>query len=174
MRVVAVLALWCLASTATATTQVHYVMGTFLRVTVDDDLPPAAFDRCFVRAHELDHTFSRVDETSELVRLNAGGGGPASDIFRSVLGAARALARATEGTFDVTAGSVTALWRESRTPSAGDSISTFALSVSISRIGSPFLTASPGDLSQRTTLPVSCAISSAGMMTLVGISVPAR
>jgi pantothenate kinase len=28
-----------LASTAGASTQVHYVMGTFLRVVVDDDVP---------------------------------------------------------------------------------------------------------------------------------------
>src|SRR5258705_3994176 len=55
------------------------------------------------------------------------------------------------------------------TPEAGASISTVTLSVSISTIGSPFCTASPGDLSQRRTLPVSCASSSAGMMMLVGI-----
>src|SRR6267142_1233471 len=55
------------------------------------------------------------------------------------------------------------------TPDAGASISTVTLSVSISTIGSPFCTASPGRLSQWTTLPVSCASSSAGMMTFVGI-----
>jgi hypothetical protein len=44
------------------------------------------------------------------------------------------------------------------------------LSVSISTIGSPFLTESPGDLSQCRTLPLSCASSSAGMMTVVGIA----
>src|SRR5207247_5475076 len=57
-----------------------------------------------------------------------------------------------------------------RVPDAGASISTVTLSVSISTIDSPFLTVSPGDLSQRRTLPVSCASSSAGMMTLVGIA----
>src|SRR4030095_13947436 len=55
------------------------------------------------------------------------------------------------------------------TPDAGASISTVILSVSISTIGSPFCTASPGDLSQRRTLPDSCASSSAGMMMFVGI-----
>src|SRR5713226_8130087 len=56
-----------------------------------------------------------------------------------------------------------------RTPEAGASISVVALSVSISTSGSPFRTLSPGDLSQCRTLPVSCASSSAGMMTFVGI-----
>src|SRR2546427_2578860 len=57
-----------------------------------------------------------------------------------------------------------------RIPDAGASISTVTLSVSISTIDSPFLTKSPGALSQCRTLPVSCASSSAGMMTLVGIA----
>jgi len=57
------------------------------------------------------------------------------------------------------------------TPDAGASISTVTLSVSISTIGSPFCTVSPGRLSQWTTLPVSCASSRAGMMTWVGIAV---
>src|SRR6267142_4189816 len=56
-----------------------------------------------------------------------------------------------------------------RTPEAGASISVVALSVSISTSGSPFRTLSPGDLSHCRTLPVSCASSSAGMMTFVGI-----
>src|SRR5205823_7978346 len=60
------------------------------------------------------------------------------------------------------------------TPDAGASISTVTLSVSISTIGSPFLTVSPGALSQRRTLPVSCASSSAGMMTLAGIATGSR
>src|SRR5947199_4553381 len=57
-----------------------------------------------------------------------------------------------------------------RTPETGASISVVALSVSLSTSGSPFRTLSPGDLSQCRTLPVSCASSSAGMMTFVGIS----
>src|SRR5262245_27140514 len=44
------------------------------------------------------------------------------------------------------------------------------LSVSISTIGSPLATRSPGAFSHRSTLPVSCASSSAGMMTFVGIA----
>src|SRR5207245_10282341 len=43
-----------------------------------------------------------------------------------------------------------------KTPEAGASISTVTLSVSISTIGSPFLTACPGALSHFNTLPFSC------------------
>src|SRR5947199_1196215 len=54
-------------------------------------------------------------------------------------------------------------------PSAGASISTVTLSVSTSSSGSPLRTLSPSCLSQRRTLPVSCAIPSAGMITSAGI-----
>ena len=57
------------------------------------------------------------------------------------------------------------------TPSPGDSISMTALSVSISSRGSPLRTGSPSFFSQLMSLPVSCAISRAGMTTLIGIIV---
>src|SRR6202023_869295 len=53
-----------------------------------------------------------------------------------------------------------------RMPSAGASTSITALSVSISRRGSPLVTRSPSFLRQDTSLPVSCAISRAGITTL--------
>ena len=109
-----------LVPVASATTQIHYVMGTFLRVVVDDDVPPAAFDGCFARARDLDRTFSRFDPASELTRLNAHGGGPASHQLRAVLGRAVALAHATGGAFDVSVGAVTALWRRPTPPSAAE------------------------------------------------------
>ncbi len=56
-----------------------------------------------------------------------------------------------------------------RTPEAGASSSIVTLSVSISAMGSPLRTVSPGALIQRRSLPVSWASSSAGMMTLVAI-----
>ena len=56
-----------------------------------------------------------------------------------------------------------------RTPSPPASISTTALSVSTSRRISPFLTASPSFFFHETSLPVSCAISSAGITTLTAI-----
>src|SRR5690242_20058303 len=58
-----------------------------------------------------------------------------------------------------------------RTPSAGASTSTTALSVSISRRGSPLVTRSPSFFRQAISLPVSCAISRAGMTTLKAIVV---
>ncbi|MGH7895998.1 MAG: FAD:protein FMN transferase, partial [Candidatus Binatia bacterium] len=63
---------------ATATTQVHYVMGTYLAVTVDDGAPASMLAECFAEARALDRLFSRYDEASELTRLNAEGGGTAS------------------------------------------------------------------------------------------------
>jgi thiamine biosynthesis lipoprotein len=105
-----------LASTAAATTQVHYVMGTMLRVDVDGDVAPDVLGRCFATARELDRTFSRFDPASELVRLNATGGGPASEEFRQGMGQAMELARATHGAFDVSVGALTALWRAPRAP----------------------------------------------------------
>src|SRR5437879_3535361 len=62
-------------------------------------------------------------------------------------------------------------WAETaeRMPSPGDSTSTTALSVSTSSIGSPLATCSPSRLRQETTLPVSCAISRAGITTLTAI-----
>src|SRR3984893_7455942 len=56
-----------------------------------------------------------------------------------------------------------------RIPPAGDSISTTALSVSISRSGSPLPTLSPSFLRQARSLPVSWAISNAGITTLIAI-----
>jgi hypothetical protein len=52
-------------------------------------------------------------------------------------------------------------------PEALASISTVALSVSISIIASPFVTRSPSCFNQEMSLPVSCAIPKAGMMTLL-------
>ncbi len=60
----------------------------------------------------------------------------------------------------------------SSAPVAGASISTVTLSVSISMIGSPLDTIAPSGLSHLRILPVSCAISSAGMITLVANGFP--
>src|SRR3984957_437361 len=56
-----------------------------------------------------------------------------------------------------------------RIPSAGASTSITALSVSISRSGSPLVTRSPSCFRQAMSLPVSCAISRAGITTLKAI-----
>src|SRR5213592_2018432 len=56
------------------------------------------------------------------------------------------------------------------TPSADASTSTTALSVSTSSSGSPLLMTSPSFFNHETIFPVSCAISSAGITTLVAIT----
>jgi FAD:protein FMN transferase len=105
------------AGTAGATTQVHYVMGTMLRVDVDGDVAPDVLGPCFAAARALDRTFSRFDASSELVRLNADGGGDASPTLRRALADAQSLTRRTGGAFDVSVGALTALWRVPGTPS---------------------------------------------------------
>lgn len=111
MRRFLAILLLAIGGPAAATTQVHYVMGTYLRVTTDGDVAPQVFDACFVRARALDRTFSRFDPASELVRLNAAGGGTASPLLRETLREALVLEQATRGAFDVSAGALTALWR---------------------------------------------------------------
>src|SRR6202166_4141360 len=59
-----------------------------------------------------------------------------------------------------------------RMPSAVASTSITALSVSISRRGSPLVTRSPSFFRQAMSLPVSCAISRAGITTLKAIVFP--
>ena len=59
------------AAVATAGTQVHYVMGTYLRITADGDGAAAGMRACFQEVRRLDDVFSRWSETSELSRLNA-------------------------------------------------------------------------------------------------------
>ena len=56
-----------------------------------------------------------------------------------------------------------------RIPSPGASTSTTALSVSISSSGSPLMTRSPSFFRQARSFPFSCAISSAGITTLIAI-----
>ena len=59
--------------------------------------------------------------------------------------------------------------KPARTPLARASSSSVALSVWISAITSPALTASPSALSQRTSWPVCWAMPSAGIITSVAI-----
>jgi len=103
-----------------AATQVHYVMGTYLRVTVDDDVPVHALDACFADARALDRTFSRYDAGSELTRLNGAGGGLAGPVMRSGLAHALELKRTTDGAFDVSVGALTRLWHRPSRPGADE------------------------------------------------------
>ena len=71
------LAAW--AVPRTQQTQVHYVMGTYLRITADGDGAAAGMAACFREAARLEHVFSRFDGTSELSRLNAASGTSAGE-----------------------------------------------------------------------------------------------
>lgn len=93
-------------------TEVHYVMGTYLRLTVDDEARSAARP-CFRQVRRLEEIFSRYDVASELSRVNAAAGDPTpvSPDFGRLLRRALDLRAATEGAFDVTIGALMALWR---------------------------------------------------------------
>ncbi|MFQ5668731.1 MAG: FAD:protein FMN transferase [Candidatus Binatia bacterium] len=104
-------------------TEVHYVMGTYLRITAshpEKSQARAAMRQCFAAARRFDALFSRFDPNSELSRLNASAAlrvaiGPD---MAALLARALQLEAATDGTFDVSAGALTALWRNaSRWPS---------------------------------------------------------
>src|SRR5262245_63791079 len=95
-------------------------MGTYFRITVDDPADRPAMRRCFGEARRLEAVFSRFDPGSELSRVNTGGPGAVqvSRDLAQLLRASQRLAAATGGTFDVTVGPLTALWRRGEPPTA--------------------------------------------------------
>jgi thiamine biosynthesis lipoprotein len=99
-------------------TQVHYVMGTYFRISAEGAGAEHAMRRCFREARRLESVFSRFDATSELRRVNAAGGEPVhvSPDFARLLRRAQALTTATDGAFDVTVGGLTEAWRAERAP----------------------------------------------------------
>jgi thiamine biosynthesis lipoprotein len=101
---------------AAPVTQVHWVMGTYLRITAEGDELPAGLRACFADARRLDEVFSRFDPESELSRLHRMRTQRASRDFVDLLGRSLMLGRRTGGAFDVTAGALTALWRSGRVP----------------------------------------------------------
>jgi thiamine biosynthesis lipoprotein len=107
---------------ASAVTEVHYVMGTYFRITAEGDPSRTAMRGCFQDARRLEETFSRFLGSSELVRVNAGAGAPqpASREFADLLRRTDALRDATEGAFDVTVGPLVELWRRATPPSAAE------------------------------------------------------
>jgi len=92
-------------------------MGTLVRITLfapDSETARKGFAAAFERIRRLDETLSDYNPSSELMRLRSGPPAPVSeDLFR-VLGTAQALARETQGAFDVTLGAAIRLWREAR------------------------------------------------------------
>jgi thiamine biosynthesis lipoprotein len=107
---------------AVTLTEIHYVMGTYFRMTVEDPDPSrgrAAMQGCFAIAREVDQRFSRFDPDSELSNLNASTAEPApavvSDEMAALLHRARVLQTRTRGAFDVSVGALTQLWQTSPT-----------------------------------------------------------
>lgn len=102
---------------AATITEVHYVMGTYFRITAepnDGAHARAALRRCFMTARHLDELFSRYDPASELSRLNAAAEGSAVTVsteMAALLRRALELQSATDGAFDVSVGALTGLWR---------------------------------------------------------------
>jgi thiamine biosynthesis lipoprotein len=104
--------------TAAAVTEVHYVMGTYFRITAegqDEGDTRSALRRCFTTARAFDARFSRFEVHGELSQLNAHADdattATVSPEMAALLDAALQLAGATNGAFDVSAGSLTRLWR---------------------------------------------------------------
>lgn len=95
-------------------------MGTLVQITVytaTQDEARGAFRAAFDRIRALDRTLSDYRPESELSRVTSREVGHpvrVSDDLFAVLRAAQALARETDGAFDVTQGPITRLWREAR------------------------------------------------------------
>ena len=96
-------------------TELHYVMGTYYRITAEGPDVVPALRGCFQDARRLEEVYSRFDPESELSRVNAAAGSAreVSDEFARLLRRSLELGAATDGAFDVTVGPLTELWRSS-------------------------------------------------------------
>jgi len=105
------------AARAEPVTEVHYVMGTYYRITAEGQDVVPVLRSCFQDARRLEQVYSRFDAGSELSDINATAGGPrvVSEELASLLRRSLALGAATGGAFDVTIGALTELWRSSET-----------------------------------------------------------
>lgn len=93
-------------------------MGTLVRITVyarSAEEAKAAFARGFARIGELNRILSDYDPNSELSLVRDGA--VVSRDLRHVLEAAQRVSADTGGAFDITAGALTALWRQRKVPS---------------------------------------------------------
>jgi thiamine biosynthesis lipoprotein len=95
----------------------HQTMGTELRVTVwsaDDARVETATSAVFREFDRLDAMMSVWKDGSDIVRLNASAGEHAvmvSTETREVLRIARQISEQTDGTFDITFGALSGLWK---------------------------------------------------------------
>jgi thiamine biosynthesis lipoprotein len=91
-------------------------MGSITTITLyadNADQAQQAFVRAFARVAELDSILSDYDSKSELSRFCESGKTPGKDLA-AVVDFAQALSAQTEGAFDLSAGTITHLWRAAR------------------------------------------------------------
>jgi thiamine biosynthesis lipoprotein len=120
----AVLALVVLVSVAGSAAaepivELHYVMGTWFRISAEGEDARPAMRRCFQEARRLESVFSRFDPRSELSRVNAAADAvDVGDDFARLLRRSLDLSLASDGAFDVTVGALTEAWRRGDVPDA--------------------------------------------------------
>ena len=130
-------------------------MGTVARIVLyarDEESARELSRAAFARIAELDARLTDYGDTSELIELGRGAGGPArvvsDDLFR-VLDAAYRMAERTGGAFDVTIGPVSQMWRRARAgsqpPDSG------ALAAAQQLVGYRHLVLSPEERTARLT-----------------------
>lgn len=137
----AALGLGARATLAAPVSEVHYTMGTYFSIRTEGmpEAPArAAMRQCFTEARRLEGIFSRFDRGSELSRLNADSEARRarlSETMADLLRRALLLRDATGGTFDVTIGALTALWRDSATWPAATTIRRDGIGDRLDRVG---------------------------------------
>jgi thiamine biosynthesis lipoprotein len=95
----------------------HVSMGSEVRLTAwapDDAETLGAFAKVFDEFDRLDRLMSVWREGSDVLRINAGAGGPAVPVspeVREVIGEARQVSEWTDGKFDVTFGALSGIWK---------------------------------------------------------------
>lgn len=87
-----------------------FALDTVITVTVYGKADESVLQGCLDLCGEYELIFSRTNESSELYRLNAAGGGTVSEPMRQVLETALGYCARSGGRFDITMGGVSALY----------------------------------------------------------------
>lgn len=87
-----------------------FALDTVITVTAYDGTEESVLRGCLALCGEYELIFSRTDPDSELYRVNAAGGGTVSEPLREVLEIALDWCERSGGRFDITMGSVSALY----------------------------------------------------------------
>lgn len=98
--------------TAMPITKTGFYFDTVVQITLYDDTKEALIDECFRIAEEFEKKVSRTMEGSDIYNLNHADGATVtvSDETISLLQAGLHYCRLSEGSFDITIGSLTELW----------------------------------------------------------------